>query len=131
MWRIWTYFTAHQTRHYLDILPRIVDSYRNTYLDTIGAAPNHVLKKDDNGNGVRLYASCDKQLRPKVSKAKNGQMSRISKVNVVFHNGYILNWSENHFLFQGAKSWDLSGSIKGEEHKVLLNCQGWPEIFNT
>ena len=40
--RIWTYFTAHQTRHYLDILPKIVDSYNNTYHRTIGGAPNQV-----------------------------------------------------------------------------------------
>ena len=40
--RIWTYFTAHQSRHYLDILPKIVDYYNNTYHRTIGRAPNQV-----------------------------------------------------------------------------------------
>ena len=46
--RIWTYFTGHQTGHYLDILPKIVDVYNNTYHRTIGRAPNQVRKKDEN-----------------------------------------------------------------------------------
>ena len=46
--RIWTYFTAQQTRHYLDILTKIVDAYNNTYHRMIGRAPNQVRKKDEN-----------------------------------------------------------------------------------
>ena len=34
--RIWTYFTAHQTRRYLDILPKILEAYNNTYHRSIG-----------------------------------------------------------------------------------------------
>ena len=39
--RIWT---GHQTRHYLDILRKILDSYNNTYHRTIGRAPNQLRK---------------------------------------------------------------------------------------
>ena len=102
--RIWTYFSAHQTRHYLDILPKIVDSYNNTYHRTIGRAPNQVRKKDENEIWVRLYGDGDKEHRPKMSEAKKGQMVRISKVKGAFDKGYIPKWSEEHFLVQSDMS---------------------------
>ena len=34
--RIWTYITAHQTLHYLDILPKVLEGYNNTYHHSIG-----------------------------------------------------------------------------------------------
>ena len=101
---IWTYFTAHQTSRYLDILPKIVDSYNNTYHRTIGRAPNQVRKKDENEIWVRLYGDGDKEHRPKMREAKKGQMVRISKVKGAFDKGYIPNWSEEHFVVQSDKS---------------------------
>ena len=102
--RIWTYFTAHQTRHYLDILPKIVDTYNNTYHRTIGRAPNQVRKKDANEILVWLYGDGDKEHRHKMSEAKNGQMVGISKVKGAFDKGYIPNWSEEQFVVQSDKS---------------------------
>ena len=95
--RIWTYFTAHQKRHYLEILPRIVDCNNNTFHRTIGRAPNQVRKKDENEMWVRFYGDGDKEHRPKMAEAKKGQMVRISKINGAFDKGYIPNWSEEHF----------------------------------
>ena len=37
--RSWTYFTEHQTRHYRDIVPKILEAYNNTYHRSIGRAP--------------------------------------------------------------------------------------------
>ena len=102
--RIWTYFTAHQTRQYLDILPKILEAYNNTYHRSIGRAPNQVTKKDENEIWVRLYGDGDKEARPKISEAKKGQMVRVSKVKGAFEKGYIPNWSEEHFLVQSEKS---------------------------
>ena len=100
--RMWTYFTAHQTHHYLDILPKLLDSYNNTYHRSIGRAPNKVRKEDENAIWVRLYG--DGGARVDVRKrSKKGQMVRVSKVKGAFEKGYIPNWSEEHFLVQSDK----------------------------
>ena len=101
--RIWTYFTANQTCHYLAILPKIIDSYK-TYHRKIGRAPNQVRKKDENEIWVRLDGDVDKQDRSKMSDATKGQKVRISNVKAALDQGYIPNCSEEHFLVQSDKS---------------------------
>jgi len=93
--RIWTYFTAHQTHRYLDILPKLVESYNNSYHRSIGRAPNQVRKKDENEIWVRLFGDGSKGVR---RETKKGQMVRVSKVKGVFEKGYMPNWSEEHFM---------------------------------
>ena len=99
--RIWTYFTAHQTHRYLDILPKLVASYNNTYHRSIGRAPNQVRKVDENKIWVRLYGDGSKGVQRDMKK---GQMVRVSKVKEVFEKGYMPNWSEEHFLVESDKS---------------------------
>ena len=82
--RIWTYFTAHQTHRYLDILPKLVASYNNTYHRSIGRAPNQVRKVDENKIWVRLYGDGSKGVQ---RDTKKGQMVRVSKVKGVFEKG--------------------------------------------
>ena len=94
--RIWTYFTAHQTHRYLDILPKLVDSYNRTYHRSIGRAPTQVRKRDEAKIWVMLYGDGNKVA--KKSESKKGKMVRVSKVKGVFEKGYIPNWSEEHFL---------------------------------
>ena len=119
--RIWTYFNAHQTRHYLDILPKIVDAYNNPYHRTIGGAPTTGRKKDEKEIWVRIYGEGDKEHRKKMSEATKEQFVRISKVKGAFDKGYIPNCSEAHFLVQSDKS--TTGRVfklidkGGEEHK--------------
>ena len=95
--RMWRYFTAHQTHHYLDILPKLLDSYNKAYHRSIGRAPNQVRKEDENEIWVRLYGDGSKGAR---AEDKKGHMVRVSKVKGAFDKGYIPNWSEEHFLVQ-------------------------------
>ena len=99
--RIWTYFTAHQTHRYLEILPKLVDSYNNTYHRSIGMAPNKVRKEDEAKIWVRLYGDGSKGARTEVAK---GKMVRVSKVKGQFDKVYMPNWSEEHFLVENDKS---------------------------
>ena len=78
-WRICTYFTAHQTRRYLDILRKILEAYNNTSHRSIGRAPSQVTKKDENEIWVRLYCDGEKEARPKISEAKKGQMGESAR----------------------------------------------------
>ena len=40
--KMWKYFTAKNTVHYLDILPELVSSYNSTYHMSTKMAPNQV-----------------------------------------------------------------------------------------
>ena len=40
--KMWKYFTAKNTVHYLDVLPELVSSYNSTYHRSIKMAPNQV-----------------------------------------------------------------------------------------
>ena len=95
--RIWTYLTAHQSRRYIDILPKLLASYNNTYHRSIGRAPNQVRKQDENEIWVRLYGDGSKGRKSEVRK---GQMVRISNVKGIFEKGYLPNWREEHFLVE-------------------------------
>ena len=99
--RIWTYFTAHQTHRYLEILPKLVDSYNNSYHRSIGMAPNKVRKEDETKIWVRLYGDGSKGVS---NEKKKGQMVRVSNVKGQFEKGYMPNWSEEHFLLESEKS---------------------------
>ena len=99
--RIWTYFTAHQTHHYLEPLPKILHAYNNTYHRSIGRTPNQVRKQDEPEIWVRLYGDGSKGAK---TELKNGQKVRISKVKGAFDKGYIPNWSEEHFLVESEKT---------------------------
>ena len=99
--RIWTYFTAHQTQRYLDILPQLIDSYNDTYHRSIGRKPNQVRKEDENEIWVRLYGDGSKG----VSRLhRKGELVRVSKVKGVFEKGYMPNWSEENFVVDSDRS---------------------------
>jgi len=97
--RIWTYFTAHQTDNYLDILDKLVHAYNHSIHRTIGMCPADVQKKDE----PKLFNKMFGQDLAKVRSAqtpplKEGQMVRVSKVKGVFEKGYMPNWSQEHFI---------------------------------
>ena len=45
--RMWRYFSAHQTNHYLDILPKLVQAYNHTWHRAISAVRPNVTKRDE------------------------------------------------------------------------------------
>jgi len=99
--RIWTYFTAHQTQRYLDILPQLIDSYNETYHRSIGRKPNQVRKEDENEIWVRLYGDGSKG---PIRKQEKGENVRVSKVKRVFAKGYMPNWSEENFVVESERN---------------------------
>lgn len=61
--RMWQYFTAHQTRHYLDILPKLVQAYNHSWHRAIGAVPANVQKRDEPSIRKRLYSTTSSKRR--------------------------------------------------------------------
>ena len=99
--RIWTYFTAHQTDKYLDILPKLTDAYNHSFHRTIGMRPVDVKKKDEPALFNKMFgdtiASRKRRAPPPL---KPGQMVRVSKVKGDFVKGYMPNWSHEHFIVE-------------------------------
>lgn len=103
--RMWRYFTEHQTRRYLDVLPQLVHAYNNTYHRSIGRSPTEVNQTNEETVWQRLYAPKQKSKKQvatllktvKQPKVKAGDWIRLSKARRTFKKGYLPNWSEELF----------------------------------
>lgn len=96
--RMWKYFTAENTRRYVDVLQDFVDAYNNTYHSSIKMTPNQVNKENEYKVRENLYGKFGlHQIPIKAPKLKVGDSVRISKASRVFKKGYLPNWSEEIF----------------------------------
>lgn len=112
--RMWKYFTEHQTRNFISVLPQLVQAYNHTYHRSIGMAPEEVNRSNEEEVWQRLYAPKQKtkgqvktleknlQLKEKKKekkkrKLKAGDWVRLSKSRRTFKKGYLPNWSEELF----------------------------------
>lgn len=80
---MWRYFTACNTRHYLEVLPDLLNSYNNSYHRIIKMAPKEVTSE----NAVQAFHSLYVTIScgPKIKmKFKKGDLVRISKLRGVF-----------------------------------------------
>ena len=91
--RIGTDLTAHQNRHYLEILLMILDADNKAYHPSIGRAPTQVSKKHETANCVRLYGDGENETGPEISEATKVTLVWISQVKGPFEKGYLHNWS--------------------------------------
>ena len=55
--RMWQYFSARQTNHYLDVLPKLVQSYNHSHHRSIGTTPAQVTKANEQRIWKRLYGT--------------------------------------------------------------------------
>ena len=102
--RIWRYFSAKNTKHYLDVLPKIVQSYNNSVHRSIGMQPSKVRKSDEDRIWMRLYGTGQKKLTR--LKMAPSEMVRVSKVKGGFEKGYLPNWTEQHYRVEGTEGRD-------------------------
>jgi AAA+ superfamily predicted ATPase len=94
---MWKYFTANETRKWIDVLDELVNDYNNTFHSTIKMAPT-VASKAENSTTVwnNIYgAYLSAQYDP--PKFKVGQTVRISKYKSIFDKGYLPNFTEEFF----------------------------------
>ena len=102
--RIWTYFSAKNTKRYLDVLEEIVKAYNNSSHRSIGMAPSQVTKKDEDLIWFRMYG--DGTRRPPKLSMTPGQAVRVSRVKGAFDKGYLPNWTEQHYRLEGTSAGD-------------------------
>jgi hypothetical protein len=115
--RIWTYFSAKNTKRYLDMLPSLVTAYNTSKHRSIGMAPAEVRKEHEDAIWLRLYGDSMNRLPP--TKMTPGQMVRIPQVKGDFVKGYMPNWTEQHYRLEGTE---------GRKRRVykLQNIRGEP-----
>jgi len=93
--RMWTYFTAQNTKRYIEVLPRFVNSYNASYHRSIGMSPANVRSRHANLIWRRLYG--DGSARPNKKKIASGSLVRINRWKGSFEKGYLPNWSKETF----------------------------------
>ena len=91
---MYRYFTAKNTRRYVDVLPDLLHSYNNTYHRSIGMSPAEVNRGNEELVRARLYPP-----KPKSHKWKYdvGDKVRITTRRQTFAKGYLGRWSRKIF----------------------------------
>lgn len=97
--RIWTYFTANNTKRYVDVLEDITSAYNNTLHRSIRMRPVDV----DNETAAQkawyhLFYRATSVGSNKPTSLATDQKVRITKWKGDFEKGYMPNWSREHFL---------------------------------
>ena len=93
--KMYKYFTAKNTLTYIDVLPKLVKSYNNTYHRRIKMKPSQVTKANEAKVWDTLYGNdVDKRVR---YKFQVGDRVRISKVKRMLEKSYLPNFTEEMF----------------------------------
>lgn len=96
--RMWRYFTAKNTRRYLDVLQDLVKSYNNSYHKSIKMTPAEVTVENTPLVFQNLYGSFPLRYKEKFKLNFNqGDLVRISKLRGVFDKKYEQSFSDELF----------------------------------
>ena len=99
--KIWRYFTAKETRRYIDVLPKLLISYNSSYHRTIGMSPISVTKAKEPKLWWRMYGHHMENRGDRLQIQKDASV-RLSKFKGTFDKGYLPNWTEEHFKVSSA-----------------------------
>jgi hypothetical protein len=92
--RMWKYFTANETRKWIDVVGKLAEDYNNTFHSTIKMTPAEASKPENSrvvwNNIYGSYLAAKYEL----PKFKEGQTVRISKYKSIFDKGYLPNYTE-------------------------------------
>ena len=98
--RMYRYFTAQNTHHYLDVLPKLLHAYNHSYHRTIGMRPADVTPEHVSAIWKRTYKDVQFVTEPK-SKLKVNDVVRIPYTREAFDKGYKDNWIAEPFKVAG------------------------------
>ena len=97
--RLWKFFEATNTKHYLDVLPAIVRSYNSRVHRTTGMPPADVTPYNAHKVWNRMYGHLVNQKKRK-PKLKINDLVRLSKSKKTFEKGYSSNYTEEIFVIR-------------------------------
>lgn len=102
--RMWRYFTAQQTRRWIDVLPDLLDSYNNrSHTSLYGHTPSQMVA--DKGEiatrqhvrETRIDTDDRRRKRRHRPELKIGNSVRLSVAPSIFQHGYTPNWTAEIF----------------------------------
>lgn len=96
--RMWRYFTAKDTKKYIDVVDDLTDSYNHSYHRTIKRSPVSVNFTNQEEVWHTMYENTSNR-KPKLLE---GTLVRISKAKQKFEKGYLPNWTEEIFIIHEA-----------------------------
>lgn len=94
--RMFRYFTKNNTYRYLDVLPKLMNGYNNSFHRTIGMEPSKVNQKNALYILDKAYKIHD--TKEQHFKFEIGDKVRISKMKGTFEKGYLPNWTVETFI---------------------------------
>jgi hypothetical protein len=95
--KLWKYFTSKNHYKWLDVLPKIVHAYNNSYHRITKMKPVDINEENCMLVWERLYGKT-KRNRRTIRNIKEGDRVRISKFKGQFEKGYLPNWSREEFI---------------------------------
>lgn len=95
--RMWKYFTANETRRWIDIIDQLVDDYNNTFHSTVKMTPVEASKAENSPTVWHNIYGAYLAAQYEAPRLKVGQTVRITKYKSIFHKGYLPNFTEEFF----------------------------------
>ncbi|MES2286718.1 MAG: transposase family protein [Bacteroidota bacterium] len=93
---LFKYFTHEKSTRWVEVLPKLVNSYNNTPHSSHGLKPNSIKPKDVDNVFHQLYAKLAQVPVPS-PKYKVGDRVRIAKSRLTFQKGYEQSFSDDVF----------------------------------
>lgn len=93
--RMWRYFTARNTRRYINVLDDLVTGYNNTTHRSIGMAPSSVSEQNEKKVWNTLYGTTF--VKSVKKQFKIGDKVRISRATERFRRGFEEGWTREIF----------------------------------
>ena len=94
--KMYRYFSANNTRKYLNVLPAMLEQYNHTKHRTIGMTPHDASFKENEERVKTRLTGKPKSI--KQAKLKIGDHVRVSKIKRHFEKSYVPNWTEEVFV---------------------------------
>ena len=123
--KMWRYFTQHDTKKYMDVLPKLLNEYNNSYHSTIKMTP--IEGSDPNNKIIYTY-----DLTNDKPKFKIGDRVRIYKYKKDYAKGYETNWTKEIFIISEIlKTNPITYKIKDLNDEPILGSFYFQELQKT
>ena len=119
--RMYKYFSAKNTRRWVDVLDKLVKNYNTSYHTSIKMTPTEALDREGEVRN-NLYGLDDsKKSRNRRSKFKMGDRVRISKYKTKFNRGFTPNFTNEIFtVVEVLKTSPVTYKLKDSENEPII-----------
>jgi hypothetical protein len=124
--KMWKYFTYAGSYRYLDVLPKLVNTYNNSTHSSTGFAPNHVSESNILAVWKNLYGGHGRYNRLSLHSNEPdyfnvGDTVRIAKEKFTFEKGFTPNWTDETFkVSKVIKSYPITYEIADLKNEQVL-----------